>query len=241
MDHSTLYISAAIFAGIYMLSMLVFFMFRQYMRLKEKQLVSEHARMDDFRAHLERQIVELNQRFGMSEDRWREVNHLVVAGQSVGEITRSASSLPQKSQFLSSHGIDPSSVHLKDKLIFVLTPFHDDFDDEFQTVARVGRDFGFDVVRGDERVHSGEIFSHLLRLLVEARLVIANISGRNPNVFYELGIAHALDKPVILIAHKKAEVPFDIRSKRIIFYDDNQGLQRDLERMLARTLVGRNA
>lgn len=201
----------------------------------------EHARMDDFRAHLERQIVELNQRFAVSEERWREVNHLVLAGQDVEKDLILPNAPPQKSAFLNSHGIDPRLITQRSNLIFVLTPFHVDFADEFEVIARVGRNLGFEVARGDERIHGGEIFPHLLRLLVEARLVIANISGRNPNVFYELGIAHALDKPVILIANKKAQVPFDMQSKRIIFYDKNTDLERELERMFARTLAERNS
>ncbi len=196
------------------------------------------VRLDDFRAHLEKQLIELNYKFSKSEDRWREVNHLVLAGQEKmkSDYEKQNTTVP-KSFFLQSHGIDITSTKPKQNSLFVLTPFHDDFMDEFESISRVGRRMGFNVSRGDERVHSGEIFPHLLRLLVEARIVVANITGRNPNVFYELGIAHALDKSVILIAHKKAEVPFDVRSKQIIFYSDNLELERLLEPMLARIII----
>ena len=75
---------------------------------------------------------------------------------------------------------------------------------------------------------------------MQARIIVANITGRNPNVYYELGIAHAIDKPVIMIAQNKSDLPFDIRAKQIIFYNDNQQLEKELVQMLARVLANHN-
>lgn len=68
-------------------------------------------------------------------------------------------------------------------------------------------------------------------------MIVANIDGRNPNVFYELGIAHALGKEVILIAKSVEEVPFDIRSNKLIIYKDIQELSASLKKELTRSLV----
>ena len=51
-----------------------------------------------------------------------------------------------------------------------------------------------------------------------ARVVIADCTGRSPNVFYEIGLAHAIGAPVILITQRKADVPFDLRHNRYIEY-----------------------
>ena len=67
--------------------------------------------------------------------------------------------------------------------------------------------------------------------------MIANINGRNPNVFYELGIAHTLDKPTLLVAKTVSDVPFDIRSKRLILYKDENELRDHLQTNLTRVLV----
>jgi hypothetical protein len=241
MAQDTIIIAAAIFGGVYLLATIAYLMFRQYMRLREKELQVEHARLDDFRAHLERQLMELNVKFASSEGRWRELNHLVVAGQTERKGSLDSGTTVAPSEFLRSHGITERQLEVRPDLIFVLTPFHDDFRDDFQTVAQVGQELGFTVNRGDERVSQGDIFSQLLRLLVTAKVVVANISGRNPNVFYELGIAHALDKPVILLAHNQTDVPFDIRSKRIVFYQSSEELRDRLSKMLTRTLVARDA
>ena len=59
----------------------------------------------------------------------------------------------------------------------------------------------------------------------------------NANVFYELGFAHALDKPTILLANRgDTELPFDVSSYRVIFYDDNIGGKRDVEETLRKHL-----
>lgn len=57
--------------------------------------------------------------------------------------------------------------------------------------------------------------------ITESRIIIAEITDRNPNVFYELGAAHALGKNVILLAQNENDIPFDIRSHRCILYEDN--------------------
>jgi nucleoside 2-deoxyribosyltransferase len=57
--------------------------------------------------------------------------------------------------------------------------------------------------------------------ILKARIVIADITDRNPNVFYELGIAHTLGKPVILLTQKLTDIPFDLNRFRHIVYQDN--------------------
>lgn len=241
MVSDTLIIAAAIFGGIYLLATIAYLMFRQYMRVREKELTAEHARLDDFRAHLERQLMELNVKFASSEGRFRELNHLVIAGQNEKKGELVLNTRVPASNFLRSHGIDSDSLKIRKDLLFVLTPFHDDLRDEFHVVTQVGQELGFTVARGDEKVSQGDIFPQLLQMIVEAKVIVANISGRNPNVFYELGIAHALDKQVILLAESKSDVPFDIRSKRIVFYQSNKELQERLTLMLARTIAARDA
>jgi len=237
MNKETMIIAASIFASIYALSTLIYFIFRRYMRAEQEALKRESARLDDFRAHLERQLFELNMRFSSNEERWRELNHLVIAGQRYPTTQFEDEFKFQKSRFLKSHGLLANDLKIINDQIFVLTPFHDEFKDEFDATVKVGQELGFKVLRGDERAGAGEIFPQLLRYLVQSRLIVANISGRNPNVFYELGIAHAIDKPVILLAHNKSDVPFDVQSKQIVFYKDNRELEERLTKALSRTLI----
>ena len=66
---------------------------------------------------------------------------------------------------------------------------------------------------------------------------MANIDGRNPNVFYELGIAHALDKVTILVTKSIKSVPFDLRGKKLVVYQDADELRLGLQNELSRSLL----
>jgi hypothetical protein len=60
-----------------------------------------------------------------------------------------------------------------------------------------------------------------MELHSESKLILADLSGTNPNVFYELGLAHALTKPAILITESIEDIPFDLRALRVLEYDKN--------------------
>ncbi|MEX5665227.1 hypothetical protein ABFV57_10205 [Pseudomonas neuropathica] len=226
---------AALFGVVYGLTTLVQ-MKSQQRALNQVMKENEVAKLDAYRAHLERQLLELNMKFSSSEKRWQELNHLVVAGQS--NDLNSAYDLSRGTElFFDSHGLQLTRLKMQDDLLFVLTPFHDDMKSEFDAVVKAGTSLGFQVSRGDEKLAGGDIFRRIIEMIATARVVVANISGRNPNVFYELGIAHALGKPVILIAHKETDIPFDVQSKPIVFYRNEEELSKELNSMLGRTIL----
>lgn len=70
----------------------------------------------------------------------------------------------------------------------------------------------------------------------EAEIIIADCTGRNPNVFYEVGLAHALSKETILITRDLDDIPFDLRHLRIIAYSFSPRGMKDFETVLRRTL-----
>jgi hypothetical protein len=68
--------------------------------------------------------------------------------------------------------------------------------------------------------------------------VIADISGRNPNVLYELGIAHTLAKPVLILSREPSDIPIDLASRRVILYgQQGESWQTDLEQKIATSLA----
>jgi hypothetical protein len=78
---------------------------------------------------------------------------------------------------------------------------------------------GYTAARADEISSPGNITTQVLSHLIDDDLVIADLSGSNPNVFYELGSRHALSKPIIHVIEAGARIPFDIASFRTIFID----------------------
>ncbi|MGD1093391.1 MAG: hypothetical protein ABSB35_15555 [Bryobacteraceae bacterium] len=115
---------------------------------------------------------------------------------------------------------------------FVVMQFAEPYDTFYRDVIqRQARDAGFDVKAGP-----GAIIQDLQREIEQSEIVIAEITPPNPNVFYELGYAHALGKPTILLAQRGAELPFDIRGFRVVFYSDTIGGKGDVERSLRKHL-----
>ena len=83
--------------------------------------------------------------------------------------------------------------------------------------ALLGLDF--DIERADSEPHNGSISHKIINELVNADLVIADLSNKNPNVLYELAVRHASKKPYIQIAEEGTKVPFDISDINTFFYD----------------------
>ncbi len=120
---------------------------------------------------------------------------------------------------------------------FVAMPFHEPFNSMYREVIQPeGERAGLEVIRVDELTRPGIIFEDIRRQISESKVVIAEITDPNQNVFYELGYAHALNKPTILLARRGRDLPFDIRSYRVIFYDDTIGGKPEVERNLAKHL-----
>jgi hypothetical protein len=77
-------------------------------------------------------------------------------------------------------------------------------------------EFGLQLQRSDRDPTPGQITLQILRSLIEARVVIADLTGRNPNVYYELAIAHSFTRPVIALVDDPRNVAFDVKDERLI-------------------------
>jgi hypothetical protein len=79
---------------------------------------------------------------------------------------------------------------------------------------------GLRSVRADDEIFAtGKIIDQVWDGITSAKVLVAELTGRNPNVFYELGLAHALSKPVVLVSSNQEDVPFDLQHIRVIYYD----------------------
>lgn len=112
---------------------------------------------------------------------------------------------------------------------FVIMPFKDEFRSIYENIIKPALKLaGFISIRSDEKLTPGEIMDDVRSDIHSSDCLIALITEDNPNVFYELGMAHALGKPVILVAKKKDKFPFDIRNWRRIEYDNESEISDDL-------------
>ena len=103
---------------------------------------------------------------------------------------------------------------------FVISPFGGYFDQYYEVVFGPAIEAaGLTPRRADDLFMSSDIVRDVWGLVTTCRVMIADLTGKNPNVFYELGLAHAARKPVLLLTQTIQDVPFDLRSLRVIVYD----------------------
>ena len=108
------------------------------------------------------------------------------------------------------------------KLCFVIMPFAEPFESYYKKIIKPAVDDNeLYAVRGDSLFRSTHIMDDIWSAITESTLVIAELTGKNPNVYYELGLAHAMKKPAILISSNIEDVPFDLRPLRVLIYDKN--------------------
>lgn len=93
---------------------------------------------------------------------------------------------------------------------------------------------GYQPIRADDTIKTDYIVVSIIQMIVESDIVICDLSARNPNVMYELGIRHAFNKPVVLIKDKRTEKIFDIQGLRYSEYDESlriDSVQKDLTKI----------
>jgi hypothetical protein len=126
-------------------------------------------------------------------------------------------------------------------LCFVLMPFDETFNPIYTGIIKKATDFfKLDCKRADEIFGTKPIIEDIWEYIQKANFLIADLTGRNPNVFYELGVAHALKKKVILITQKMDDLPFDLRHYRCIIYENSiagagkleDGLKSTIDKLL---------
>ena len=104
--------------------------------------------------------------------------------------------------------------------IFLVMPFSEAWSDEtYDIIKEVCHNLDINLNRADEILGSQSIYNDIITNIIESDIIIADITIKNANVFYELGYAHALDKKVILIRQPYDNVPFDIAQFRYIEYE----------------------
>lgn len=119
---------------------------------------------------------------------------------------------------------------------FVIMPFKTKLDSVYAVVKKTVEDHGFECIRADERVTSEPIMDDVKKQIAEADVVVVDFTGKNPNVYYEAGMADAYGKKRILLAQSAKDLAFDIRHIRTIIYSDPMGVGTELHETLCRPL-----
>jgi hypothetical protein len=117
-----------------------------------------------------------------------------------------------------------------------MMPFSMEFNDVLETIKTACSDVGMFCYRADDLWNNSTIIQDVFELIYCSSVVIVDFSGKNPNVFYEVGIAHTLGKNVIPITQSIDDIPFDLRHHRTLKYLNNseglEELRKGLEKRL---------
>ncbi|CDQ09413.1 conserved protein of unknown function [Acidithiobacillus ferrivorans] len=128
---------------------------------------------------------------------------------------------------------DPEAIERT--LVSAMMPFHPSFTPVYETLQRTAQTVGLRCRRADDIWENPAVIQDVVSLIDRSRVVICDCSTRNPNVFYEIGIAHALGREVILITQSAEDIPFDLRHLRYVQYLNNgEGLAQLAARLLPR-------
>lgn len=126
---------------------------------------------------------------------------------------------------ISLHGSEQIKIKkLEAKLVqkkaFIVMQFGKEYDELYHSVIKpVCMDFDLKVVRADESYNNNFIIHEIVSEIANASVIIADITPDNPNVYYEVGYAHALNKSVVLLCNEERQrLPFDLSGFRTIFY-----------------------
>lgn len=128
------------------------------------------------------------------------------------------------------------------KKCFIITPIGNENSSIFRkakgviesVIKPILEKYGFDDIKpAYEIMESGMISNQIIGRIINDDLIVANLTGNNPNVMYELAIRHGAAKPIIHICEDGTSLPFDIKDNRTIFYKDDmlgvQELKRNFE------------
>ncbi len=123
--------------------------------------------------------------------------------------------------------------------VFVLMPFDTQFDERYKLgIKEPVEALGLKCDRVDEIQFTGNIINKVYECIESARLIVADMSGKNPNVFYEVGYAHALDKTVILLTEQAKDIPFDLQAQKHIIYGSSILMLREQLIVTVKEIIG---
>ncbi|HLE75249.1 MAG TPA: hypothetical protein VI864_04300 [Candidatus Bathyarchaeia archaeon] len=120
---------------------------------------------------------------------------------------------------------------------FVLMPFRPNFERLYKdhikpTIEKVG----YETLKANDLYTTSPIIEDIWEQINKSKLILADVTGKNANVFYELGIAHTVGKDTIIITQNDEDVPFDLKHLRYFRYEDNEEGWKSLDNCLEKVL-----
>ena len=182
--------------------------------------------------HANRMELDMRNEFEFSRNHWAVKN--VDLYRFLLRNVRPRRQRPSVFQLAEHENIEPT-------LASVMMPFDARFGDVYTAIRAAADNAGLHCRRADDIWENPAIIQDVVSLIDRSRIVVCDCTGRNPNVFYEIGIAHTLGREVILITQSEQDIPFDLRHLRYVRYLNNAQGRVELSAALQarmKTLLG---
>lgn len=126
------------------------------------------------------------------------------------------------------------SIDRVENQCFYLCPFSEPFNTIYRDhVVPAIKTLGMTIKRADDIYGTQPIVDDIWEGICESEIILADVTGRNPNVMYEIGMAHTVGKPVIIITQSIDDVPFDLKHFRCVVYSYTpKGIKEFEERIM---------
>ena len=124
--------------------------------------------------------------------------------------------------------------------VAVMMPFDKAFNSVYEEIKVSCHSLNLETKRVDEVYKPGKVIDDIFSIIAQSRVIVSDLSDRNPNVLYEVGLAHALNRDVIMLVQDEEDVPFDLRQFRFVKYSMNTegliALRENLKRSIQEVL-----
>lgn len=227
-DRSKVFIVIICLSLILQIMLIVLFRYKNNKKNNDAYKFNQLIEYNQKRKEIEHEIYILTKELASSGvGDYIDLNRLVFSGQSIAPIGNGIN----YEYFLEQFGLSSNEINVEKGTALFLTPFNKRGEMLFVECQSILSRMNVFLRKTDNRVEKDDILMNIVSQIVKAEFIIVNIDGRNPNVYYELGIAHAIGKPTILLAKTdftSNDIGFDIRQKRIISYKNYDDLETQL-------------
>jgi hypothetical protein len=195
----------------------------------ENNLIEGHSRLlrslswrdEDYKVNI---LEVLNKIIDASPQNFQEIKDFIKKKSGSPDVSEFISTghveLPKKIISFSPHVFQVPEKNQNEKLVSVMLPFS--LNDTFETIKLACTELNLDCKKADDIWVNSTFIQDIFELIFISKVVVADFTGKNPNVFYEVGIAHTLGKIVIPISQSIDDVPSDLRHHRVLKYLPNQ-------------------
>ena len=151
-------------------------------------------------------------------------------------LSKGASAVSAKTKFVFQPRVfHPETVDLETdrSLVSVMMPFDAKFNSILETIREACANVELHCVRADDIWEETAIIDEIFSLICRSAMVICDLTDRNPNVLYEMGIAQTIGKPVVMITQQDSDIPFDVKHHRYLKYLNNDQGRDEMRDALA--------